>query len=56
MASEDMKIKEVVFDKKNGHVSFNVDNSGYFTYCLQQSKQQTLHNIPTVSVEFRWQI
>jgi hypothetical protein len=36
--SEDLLIMSEDFDQANGHVNYIVDNSGYFTYCLEQSK------------------
>jgi hypothetical protein len=39
--SEDLQIRNEIFNKKIGHVTFNVDNSGYFTYCLQQLGTQS---------------
>jgi hypothetical protein len=34
------------FKKKSGHLNYNVDNSGFYTFCLQQS---SANDIPTVS-------
>lgn len=42
-----MQIISEIFDQSNGHVNYNVDNSGYFTYCLQQTKKKS---DPVVSV------
>ncbi len=42
-----VQILKETLKKKVGHINYNTDNSGYFTYCLKQSSQ-----LDTPTVEY----
>lgn len=44
-ADKELEILSDVFKGQTGHINYNADNSGYFTYCVQQAAKQ---GTPTV--------
>lgn len=45
--NSELQILSEVFKDSIGHVNYNADNSGYFTFCLRQAGKQ---EYPTVRV------